>query len=142
MREILSGSHLSRARLPAEIGCTCEATALPRGRPVRVVVVVSDTDVTIKVADEGGGLPRSKLADIWSYKGGYWQDVISSASRGRGSIFEWQGVEPGRGSMGLGLPLSRIHAKCALLLLLLSLPSPSSGDAFIVCHAAPWVLHG
>ena len=137
MREILSRLHLSRVRVPAEIGCAREATALPRGRPVRVVVVVSDTDVTIKVADEGGGLPRSKLADIWSYKGGYWQDVISSASRGRGSIFEWQGVEPGRGSMGLGLPLSRIHAKCALPLLL---SFSSCGDAFIVCHTAPQFL--
>ena len=52
---------------------------------VRVVVNVSGSSVTIKVADEAGGLPRSRLADVWSYHG----------PRLRGGI-------------GMGLPLARL----------------------------------
>jgi uncharacterized membrane protein YgcG len=33
--------------------------------PVRVVVAEGDEDVTIKVSDEGGGIPRSGLGAIW-----------------------------------------------------------------------------
>ena len=29
---------------------------------------MSDANVTIKVADQAGGMPRSGLADIWSYR--------------------------------------------------------------------------
>ena len=37
--------------------------------PMRVVVAAGDGEVTIKVADEGGGLPRSRLRGVWSYRG-------------------------------------------------------------------------
>lgn len=33
----------------------------------RVVVAEGGEDVTIKVSDEGGGIPRSGLASIWTY---------------------------------------------------------------------------
>jgi len=64
----------------------------PQMPPVSVVVAVSDQDVTFKVADEGGGIPRSKLHHVWSYLGEYKR---------------WQSD----GTIGLGLPLSRIYAK-------------------------------
>ena len=35
--------------------------------PIRVVVVKGDEDVTIKVADKGGGIPRSRMAKIWKF---------------------------------------------------------------------------
>lgn len=54
---------------------------------VKVVVTVSGASVTIKVADEAGGLPRSRLADVWSYH----------APRLQGGI-------------GMGLPLARLYA--------------------------------
>jgi len=57
--------------------------------PMRVIVAAGDADVTIKVADEGGGLPRSKLRRVWSYQG------------------RW-GADDRR---GLGLPLARLYAK-------------------------------
>lgn len=33
----------------------------------RLVVAEGGEDVTIKVSDEGGGIPRSGLASIWTY---------------------------------------------------------------------------
>lgn len=58
---------------------------------VRVVVTVSGASVNIKVADVAGGLPRSRLADVWSYH----------APRLQGGI-------------GMGLPLARLYAMCAV----------------------------
>ena len=35
--------------------------------PVRVVIAEGEEDVTIKVSDEGGGIPRSGIDRIWTY---------------------------------------------------------------------------
>lgn len=74
----------------------CKATlrkhgAEPAGRmpPVRVVVAAGEASLTIKVADEGGGLPRSRLDDIWSYQPRW---LLNSEK-------------------GLGLPIARLYAK-------------------------------
>lgn len=37
-------------------------------RPVRIIVAVSDGSVQIKLADEAGGIRRSSLSSIWSYR--------------------------------------------------------------------------
>lgn len=62
-------------------------TTLP---PVRVIVAPSDQHVFVKIADQAGGIPRSKLRDVWSYRN-------QAAKR-------W-----GKG-VGLGLPLARLYA--------------------------------
>ena len=65
---------------------------LSSGLPeIRVIIAASEENVTIKVADNAGGLPRSKLADVWSYRG------QTSKRWGQG--------------IGLGLPLARLYAK-------------------------------
>ena len=62
-------------------------TTLPS---VRVIFAASDENVTVKVADTAGGIPRSKLSDVWSYR-------CQNAKK-------WgQGI-------GLGLPLARLFA--------------------------------
>jgi signal transduction histidine kinase len=35
--------------------------------PVKVVLVQGEEDITIKVSDEGGGIPHSAIPRIWSY---------------------------------------------------------------------------
>jgi hypothetical protein len=35
--------------------------------PIRVIIAQGGEDVTIKVSDEGGGIPRSGLHRIWTY---------------------------------------------------------------------------
>ena len=37
-------------------------------RPVRVIVAVSDSLVQVKLADEAGGIGRSSLPNVWSYR--------------------------------------------------------------------------
>lgn len=35
--------------------------------PIKVVVVEGNEDITIKISDEGGGIPRSAIPLIWTY---------------------------------------------------------------------------
>ena len=35
--------------------------------PVRIVIAEGVEDITIKVSDEGGGIPRSGMPRIWTY---------------------------------------------------------------------------
>lgn len=34
--------------------------------PIKVVVVEGSEDITIKISDEGGGIPRSAIPMIWT----------------------------------------------------------------------------
>jgi hypothetical protein len=67
--------------------------------PMRVVVAAGDADVTIKVADEGGGLPRSRLRGVWSYRGRWEGGHADPALQGSVDL------------QGLGLPIARLYAK-------------------------------
>ena len=51
--------------LSAAVGAHRRAAALPR---IRVVVAVSDDAVQLKFADEAGGIKRSSLINVWSYR--------------------------------------------------------------------------
>ena len=35
--------------------------------PIKVIVVEGKEDITIKISDEGGGIPRSAVPLIWTY---------------------------------------------------------------------------
>lgn len=35
--------------------------------PIKVIVVEGKEDITIKVSDEGGGIPRSEVPLAWTY---------------------------------------------------------------------------
>jgi len=64
----------------------------PEGLPaVRAIFAYGEEEVSLKVSDEGGGIPRSELGQAWSYFGNL-----------RNSEEEPKGV---------GLPLSRLHAR-------------------------------
>lgn len=72
----------------------------------RLVVAEGGEDVTIKVSDEGGGIPRSGLPRIWTY-------LYSTAKH----TVAMEGVdEAGEGPVvlagyGYGLPISRLYAR-------------------------------
>jgi pyruvate dehydrogenase kinase 2/3/4 len=59
--------------------------------PVKVIVAVSDDAVQIKLADEAGGIKRSSLINVWSYR-----SLQSSW---------WQPPD------GLSLPIARLYCK-------------------------------
>jgi pyruvate dehydrogenase kinase 2/3/4 len=87
--------------------------ALP---PVRIAISVGDEDVTFKISDEGGGIPRSELAWVWTY-------MHSTAPRpnsiaigsmlmpGNDTIHEEDHTSTPLAGYGVGLPMSRLYAR-------------------------------
>eukprot|EP00980_Cylindrotheca_fusiformis_P011315 scaffold2609_cov94-Cylindrotheca_fusiformis.AAC.1 len=71
---------------------------------IRVVVVKGKEDVTIKIADRGGGIPRSKIANIWRF---------SQSTDGEEENYSDFGIDDVCRSKlrGFGLPLARIYAR-------------------------------
>ncbi|CAM6105370.1 unnamed protein product [Calypogeia fissa] len=68
--------------------------------PIRVVVADGLEDVTIKISDEGGGIPRSGLPKIWTY--------LYSTAKNPADVQEQPNVMAG---YGYGLPISRLYAR-------------------------------
>ncbi|GFH07623.1 protein-serine/threonine kinase [Haematococcus lacustris] len=73
--------------------------------PIRLVVAEGGEDVTIKVSDEGGGIPRSGMCNIWTY-------LYSTAKQ----PVEMENVQDNDGPVvlagyGYGLPISRLYAR-------------------------------
>ena len=75
--------------------------------PVRLVVAEGDEDVTLKVSDEGGGIPRSGLPNIWTYLYSTARSPLADmAADGDGG--DGPAVLAG---YGYGLPISRLYAR-------------------------------
>jgi len=70
---------------------------------IRIVIVKGAEDVTIKVADKGGGIPRSLLPTIWKFA------HSTACQEEQDSAF---GTDvSGARIRGFGLPLARIYAR-------------------------------
>lgn len=71
---------------------------------IRLVVAEGAEDITIKVSDEGGGIPRSGLPRIWTY-------LYSTADS---PLPDMDADEEGPAVLagyGYGLPISRLYAR-------------------------------
>jgi hypothetical protein len=71
---------------------------------IRVVIVKGAEDVTIKVADRGGGIPRSKMPKVWKFAHSTACDAEQQSEFGVDEV-------TGTKIRGFGLPLSRIYAR-------------------------------
>jgi pyruvate dehydrogenase kinase 2/3/4 len=73
--------------------------------PIRVVIAEGDEDITIKVSDEGGGIPRSGLANVWTY--------LYSTAESPLEDFDAESEEGPQvvAGYGYGLPLARLYAR-------------------------------
>jgi len=88
-----------------------ESVSLP---PIRVVVAKGAEDVTIKIADRGGGVPRSVIDKMWTFAHSTLGDNSSERTDTHFEIDEFTGASAkGRGFniRGFGLPLARIYAR-------------------------------
>lgn len=72
--------------------------------PIRLVVAEGGEDVTIKVSDEGGGIPRSGLPRIWTYL----YTTANAPVAIKGDADSGPVVLAG---YGYGLPISRLYAR-------------------------------
>lgn len=71
---------------------------------IRLVIAEGAEDITVKVSDQGGGIPRSDLSRIWTY-------LYTTAES---PIAEMDDDEPGPAVLagyGYGLPISRLYAR-------------------------------
>ena len=75
---------------------------------VRVIIAKGAEDVTIKIADKGGGVPRSVLDRMWTFAHSGMSDEIQSKEND--TNFETDEFSGGN-IRGFGLPLARIHAR-------------------------------
>lgn len=68
---------------------------------VHVIIAGGSEDVSIKISDHGGGIPRSGLERIWTY--GYTTANLREVTYGSD--------EPVIAGLGYGLPMSRLYAR-------------------------------
>lgn len=72
--------------------------------PIRVIIVMGDEDVTVKIADRGGGIPRSLMATIWKF-------AHSTSSKDELDTAFGRDGFTGAKIRGFGLPLARVYAR-------------------------------
>jgi len=98
MFELLKNS----LRAVVELYGTSDESKLP---PIKVVVVEGKEDITIKISDEGGGIPRSAIPLIWTYM------YTTMQSQGIDQDFQSSDFKAPMAGFGYGLPLSRLYAR-------------------------------
>mmetsp|Transcript_16721 Transcript_16721/g.24510 ORF Transcript_16721/g.24510 Transcript_16721/m.24510 type:complete len:578 (+) Transcript_16721:109-1842(+) len=75
---------------------------------IRVVIAKGAEDVTIKIADRGGGVPRSVIGDMWTFA----HTSLSDELHAKESDTVSESDEfSGSNIRGFGLPLARIYAR-------------------------------
>ncbi|KAL7499961.1 hypothetical protein ACHAWT_010902 [Skeletonema menzelii] len=79
----------------------------PALSPIRVVVTKGAEDVTIKIADQGGGMPRSVAKRIWSFA----HSTRTEEGKAQGEKEFGKDEFTGGHIRGFGLPLARIYAR-------------------------------
>uniref|UniRef100_A0A7S3PHZ6 Protein-serine/threonine kinase n=1 Tax=Aplanochytrium stocchinoi TaxID=215587 RepID=A0A7S3PHZ6_9STRA len=73
--------------------------------PVHVVIAGGKEDCVVKVSDEGGGIPRSGLAKIWSYQ------YTTAADDDKAKTAQEQTFRDNFYGVGYGLPIARVFAR-------------------------------
>merc|ERR1712146_528885 len=76
---------------------------------VQIMIAHGDEDVTFKICDEGGGIPRSEIDAVWTYlHSSATRPPIAEDLKQENRHNTSVGVLAG---YGMGLPLSRIYAE-------------------------------
>ena len=77
--------------------------------PVRAIFAYGSDEVSIKVSDEGGGIPRSEVQRAWSYytSGTHAGGASHTTTQSDQRQLEGESLK----SLGAGLPLARLHAR-------------------------------
>ncbi|KAF9528724.1 mitochondrial pyruvate dehydrogenase [Crepidotus variabilis] len=73
--------------------------------PIKVIVVEGKEDITVKISDEGGGIPRSAIPLIWTYM------YTTMESQSLDSNFQASDFKAPMAGFGYGLPLSRLYGR-------------------------------
>jgi pyruvate dehydrogenase kinase 2/3/4 len=100
--------HMLFELLKNSMRATVEFHGIDKGVPplIRIVVAEGVEDVTIKISDEGGGIPRSGISRIWTYL----YTTARPPAPGSHSPYQSDFQAPMAG-LGYGLPVSRLYAR-------------------------------
>ena len=73
--------------------------------PIKVIVVEGKEDITIKISDEGGGIPRSEVPLVWTYT------YTTAQPDDLDPDFQTSDFLAPMAGFGYGLPLARLYAR-------------------------------
>lgn len=73
--------------------------------PVKVIVAAGKEDITIKVSDEGGGIPRSAIPLVWTYM------YTTAEPESVEQDFQGSDFKAPMAGFGYGLPIARLYAQ-------------------------------
>ncbi|WFD30530.1 [pyruvate dehydrogenase (acetyl-transferring)] kinase [Malassezia sp. CBS 17886] len=73
--------------------------------PIKVIVVEGKEDITIKISDEGGGIPRSEVPLAWTYM------YTTALPEDLDPDFQSSDFHAPMAGFGYGLPLARLYAR-------------------------------
>lgn len=73
--------------------------------PIKVIIAEGKEDITIKISDEGGGIPRSSIGKIWTYM------YTTAKTPMLDPNFNASDFKAPMAGFGYGLPLSRLYAR-------------------------------
>lgn len=74
--------------------------------PVKIIVAKGNEDITIKISDEGGGIPRSEVPHVWTY-----MYTTVQATPLIEPDFNKSDFKAPMAGYGYGLPISRSYAR-------------------------------
>jgi len=74
---------------------------------IKIIVVEGKEDITIKISDEGGGIPRSAIPLIWTYM----YTTMELGDEGMEENLRNSDFKAPMAGFGYGLPLSRLYAR-------------------------------
>lgn len=107
--------------------------------PIKVIVVEGREDITIKISDEGGGIPRSAIPLIWTYM------YTTMAGQSIDQDFHASDFQAPMAGFGYGLPLSRLVRHFSISVATLAHVFACSWSC-VVCEILWWrstpYLHG
>ncbi|KAI9888259.1 MAG: hypothetical protein M1814_000798 [Vezdaea aestivalis] len=73
---------------------------------IKLVVAEGKEDITIKISDEGGGIPRSNIPLVWTY-----MYTTVDATPALDADFDQSDFKAPMAGFGYGLPISRLYAR-------------------------------
>uniref|UniRef100_A0A1D1Z7Z4 Protein-serine/threonine kinase n=1 Tax=Anthurium amnicola TaxID=1678845 RepID=A0A1D1Z7Z4_9ARAE len=72
---------------------------------IKVIVAEGKEDITIKISDEGGGIPRSNIPLVWTYM------YTTAEAQTLDPNFSQSDFKAPMAGFGYGLPISRLYAR-------------------------------
>jgi pyruvate dehydrogenase kinase 2/3/4 len=73
--------------------------------PIKIIVAEGQEDITIKISDEGGGIPRSAIPMVWTYMYTTAETPLLDPN------FNKTDFRAPMAGFGYGLPISRLYAR-------------------------------